>query len=134
MPGMNRGGGGGQMQPFMGGGGDPMQPPPQIGLNPNSALQGGADKIASAQQALQRAEQACAQGDGASCQLAQRLRQQMQQMQMQQSQQVGLAGSRGQGGTMGIGRGGGGRTDPNSYAQALLGGMYNKPMGGGGGW
>ena len=148
MPGMNRGGaampgmgGGGMGQP--GGGG---QAPGGFGvgmgsaLGPRGDLARGAQGIQGAQEALMRAQQQCAQGDGQACMLAQRLQQQLQQAQAQQQGQVGIAQmgmDRGTMGTNGRGRDG---SSPQDIASRTLGAMYGSGGGGGlgsnrmGGW
>ena len=135
MPGM---GGGGMGQPGGGGFGPPAgseMSGSAFGFGRNADLARGAQGIQGAQEALMRAQQQCAQGDGQACMLAQRLQQQLQQLQAQQQGQVGIAQmgmDRGTMGTNGRGRDG---SSPQDIASRTLGAMYGSGGGGGGlGW
>ena len=142
MPGMSRGGGGGQMMPDMGGGGGQLmpggggqpQPPSGAGGNPYGAaaqLGPGAAEVARLQAAVWSLQESCARGSGSACIQLKTAQQQLQQAMQQQQQAIGLQSMRGKGGSMGTnGRGGGGRTNPDTFAARLLDYTY----GGGGGW
>ena len=145
MPGMNRGGGGGQMMP--GGGsniGTPGSGPggsagpgdPLYGYNPRGAqanLGPGAARVASLQAQVWALQKKCAAGDGRACNDVRTVQQQLQMAQQKQQQAIGIQNMRGKGGSMGTnGRGGRGRTDPGEFAARLL--DYTYGSGGGGGW
>jgi len=142
MPGMNRPMGGQMMPGGMGGGmgsGGGASWESAIAPGRNAGLQRGQMEIQNSQNALMKAQQQCAQGDGQACQLAQRLQAQLGQMMGQQQQGIGMA----QMGTQRSMPGGIGGNRPSDMGSRMISSMYGAPgMGGsnlgssrmGGGW
>jgi len=148
MPGMNRGGGGGQMMPDMGGGGGQLmpggggqpQPPSGAGGNPygpQAKLGPGAAKVQQLQAAVWSLQESCARGNGSACIQLKTAQQRLQQAMQQQNAAVGAynyGSKRSMPGTNGRGRPG---ADMNTYAQMMIRNAYGGGGGGGGiggGW
>jgi len=143
MPGMTRGGGGGQMMPGMGGGGG-GQIMPDMGVGGSQQpsggfsrdtwnLRGNKDKVAQLQAAVWSLQESCARGNGSACIQLKTAQQKLQQAMQQQAMGVSnaqYAADRGTVGTNGRGRTG---ATPTGLAQRMLGQMYGGG-GGGGGW